>query len=316
MRSFLFRTVAFMIAGLIIPAIILLLPIDKKYQYTFVKNACSLKSSYIYHRTYEDSLPVDVAFMGSSHTMCGISDTIVQRVLTDQGKSARVANMGFCRLGRDMEYLIFKDLVTHKKPKVLVLEVRQEEAEMSHHDFGYMADMGDVLAPPMIVNQSYFTDLANAFTVRLNYVRDILSHKEYNLPYTAADLAEVHINTIADTAMLYGGARWRWDRYYSHPRAAWADDMMTRYPKSYVGKIMALAKEHNVKVIFLYIPNFGYPNHSPKEQKYYRQLSELVMMPDSFYDATKNWRDDEHFNTPAAMVLSDTIAHHVAKYLR
>lgn len=315
MKKFLSKTLVFMMIALLIPVLILLLPIDKKYQYSFVKNACTLKSNYIFHRLYEDSLPLDVVFLGSSHTMCGINDSIVQKTLHDQGRQFQVSNMGFCRLGRDMEYLIFKDIIRHKKPELLVLEVRQDEPELSHPDFGYMADISDVLAPPMILNRSYFPDLANAFTVRLNYTRDILSHKDYNTPYAAPYLAFLEKNIIADTADLYKEVRFRWNRYYSHPRSAWADDLMTRYPKSYIQKIMALAKENQVKVVMLYIPNFGYPFHQPKELTYYRQMADVILMPQSFFDDEKNWMEAEHLNCNAAAIMSDSVGHYISRYL-
>jgi len=304
------------ILGLVAIAVfILLVPIDKKYQYAFVKNVCSLKSNYIYHRIYEDTVPVDVVFLGSSHTMCGINDSVVQSVLYAHDQRLQVSNLAFCRLGRDMDYLIFKDLLHRKKPKWLVLEVRQEEPELSHPDFGSMADIGDVLAPPVIVNQSYFGDLTNAFTVRLNYIRDVLFQNEYNAPYEAPHLAFLHENIVADTSVLYAGARFRWNRYYSHTRPAWGDRIMTRYPKSYVKMIMDMAKANNVKVVMLYIPNFGYPYHKPKELNYYRQITDVILMPDSFFDNEKHWMEEEHLNKSAALILSDSVGHYLAAHM-
>lgn len=316
MKKFLSKILVFMMVALLIPAVILLLPVDKKYQYAFVKNACTLKSNYIYHRIYEDPLPLDVVFLGSSHTMCGVNDSIVQKILWDQGKQISVSNMGFCRLGRDVEYAIFHDILIRKSPKLLVLEVRQDEPEYSHPDFGYMANLGDVLAPPLIVNRSYFTDLSNAFTVRLNYMRDILSQKDYNnTTYQLPHLIFPDKDIIADTADLHREARSRWDRYYNKPRSKWLDRIMTCYPKSYVEMIMNLAKEHHVKVVMLYIPNFGYPYHYPKEINYYRQMADVIIMPHDFFDQEKNWMEAEHLNSSAAAILSDSVGHYISRYL-
>ena len=315
MRRFILKTLAFILGLLIIAIVILLVPIDKKYQYAFVKNVCSLKSNYIYHRIYEDTLPVDVVFLGSSHTMCGINDSIVQSVLEAQGRHLQVSNLGFCRLGRDLEYAIFKDLLRRKKPKLLVLEVRQEEPELSHPDFGSIADIGDVLNPPLIINQSYFGDLTGAFTVRLNYIRDVLFQNDINAPYEAPHLAFLQKNIVADTSVLYTGVRHRWERYYSHTRPAWGDRIMTSYPKSYVKMMMDMAKANNIKVVMLYIPNFGYPYHKPKELNYYRQITDVILMPDSFLDNEKNWMEDEHLNRSAADILSDSVGHYIASHL-
>jgi hypothetical protein len=315
MDKYVLRIMILVAEALVFGLIILLCPIDKKYQYAFVKSACSLKSNYIYHRIYEDTLPIDVVFIGSSHTMCGINDSVVQKALDERGWHLQVSNMSFCRSGRDIDYVILKDLMQHKKPKWLVLEVKTEEPELGHPDFGYIADIGDILMPTVIINQSYFSDLANAYTVRLNYIQDIFSRKNYNTPYEAPHLAFLRANRIADTSVLYAGARFRWNRYYSHTRSAWSDRIMTRYPKSYVKRIIDLAKSNDVKVVMLYIPDFGYPYHKPKELNYYRQMADVMLMPDSFFDDEKNWMEDIHLNCSAAAILSDSVAHYLAAHM-
>jgi hypothetical protein len=244
--------------------------------------------------------------------MCGINDSIVQKVLDDQGRHLRVSNVSFCRAGRDMDYAIFKDLMSHKKPKWLVLEVKQDEPELSHPDFGYVADIGDVLNPTLMINQSYFGDLTGAFTVRLNYIRDILFQNVYNTPYDAPHLAFLRENIVADRSVLHSDARFRWNRYFSHTRPEWGDRIMTRYPKSYVQKIIDMAKSNNVKVVMLYIPVFGYPYHKPKELNYYKQVADVILMPENFFDNEKHWMDSEHLNKSAASILSDSVGHYIA----
>lgn len=298
-----------------LPVLLLLLPVNRKYQYAFVKNACSLKSNYIYHRIYEDPLPLDVVFIGSSHTMCAIDDSIVQKVLEDQGRHLHVSNMSFCRSGRNMDYVIFKDILQRKKPRFLVLEVKQEEPELGHPDFGYLADVSDILCPPLIINRDFFPDLIKAYTVRMNYHRDNLFGVDHDTPYEPPHLAFLRKNITADTSVLYNGARFRWERYYSHTRPVWGDSMMTRYPKSYVRMIIDLARSNNIKVVMLYIPNFGYPYHKPKELNYYRQMADVILMPDSFFDNEKHWMEEEHLNTSAAAILSDSLGHYIAAHL-
>ena len=194
-----------------------------------------------------------------------------------------------------------------------MLEVRQEEPELGHPDFGYMADIRDVLDPPLVVNQSYFSALSNAFTVRLNYARDILCRNTFSSQYEAQRPAFMEKVIIADTSVLYSGARQRWNKYYSHTRPQWTDDLMTRYPKRYIAMIMDLAKANNVKVIMLYIPNFGYPYHKPKELNYYRQIADVMLMPESFFDNEKNWMEDEHLNSAASVILSDSVANYIGR---
>lgn len=317
MKRFLIKTFVFVALASLIPAAILLWPVSKRYQYAFVRNDCAAKSNYIYHRLYEDTTPIDIAFIGTSHTMCGVSDSIVNSVLRQQGMHARVANLAICRVGRNMDYVVIKDLLkTKRHPKLIVLEVKQEEPDLSHPDFGYRAEIGDVLLPQSPVDVQYFKDLAAAFNVRLNYLRDEMTGRECDGEYEAPSLGIYRQQGIADTAVLYQGALRRWERYYSQPRAAWLDSLMLRYPKAYMSEIMQMAREVHTKVVLFYIPNYGYPWHKPRELAYYRGLADVYLMPDSFYDNKGNWIEDEHLNADGAAILSDSVAHYIARQLR
>lgn len=316
MRQFLTKTLVSALIVSVILAGILVLPIDKRYQYAFVKNDCAAKSNYIYHRLYEDTTGINVAFIGSSHTMCGLNDSIVHYHLTQSGTDINVANLAICRIGRNMDYAIIKDLLKTKHPRMIVLEVKQEEPDLSHPEFGYRADIMDVLVPHSIVDAHYIIDVANAFTVRLNYWRDRLTMKKYDATYEEPSKAIYRQHSIADTTLLRQGAQRRWEHYYSQPRAAWIDSLMLRYPKAYISEIMAMAKENHTQVVMLYIPNYGYPWHKPRYLRYYRQLGDVYLMPDSFYDNRQYWIEDEHLNATGATVLSDSVAAYLSRQLR
>ncbi|MBS1592798.1 MAG: hypothetical protein JST90_00630 [Bacteroidetes bacterium] len=295
---------------------IMMLPVDKRYQYAFSKSDCTPKSNYIYHRLYEDSTPIDIAFIGTSHTMCGISDSIVHRKLRTHRIDRCLANLAICRVGRNMDYVIIKDLLKTKRPQLIVLEVKQEEPDLSHPEFGYRADIADVLVPYSIVDVQYFTDFINAFRVRVSYLQSKLGIKEYDATWEEPSQAIYRQHGVADTAILRRGAQRRWERYYSQPRNAWVDSLMLRYPMSYISGIMQMARESHARVLMLYIPNYGYPWHKPRHLSYYRQLADVYLMPDSFYDNKNYWIEDEHLNADGAAILSDSIAAYIARQLR
>lgn len=315
-RQFLIKTLVSVLIVLLILAAILLLPIDRRYQYAFVQNDCTAKSNYIYHRLYEDSAGIDIGFIGSSHTMCGVNDSIVDFHLKQSGIDINIANLAICRIGRNMDYAIIKDLLKTKHPRVIVLEVKQEEPDLSHPEFGYRADISDVLIPSSIVDAHYFTDIANAFTVRLNFLRDKLTMKKYDVTYEEPSKAIYRQHGLADAAVLSQGAQRRWEHYYSQPRAAWADSLMLCYPLAYISEIMAMAKQSHTKVVMLYIPNYGYPWHKPRYQRYYQQFTDVYLMPDSFYDNKRYWIEDEHLNAEGATILSDSVAAYLYRQLR
>ncbi len=292
---------------------ILLLPVDKKYQYGFLISDCSYKSNLIYHRMAEDTLPLDALLLGTSHTMCGVNDSLIEDGLKRRGVSMNISSMAICLIGRNMDYAILKDVLKYKKPKLLILEVRQDEPEFGHPNFGYVADIGDIFSEPAYVNRTFASDLYNAFVVRLNYQRDRLCLTYKPTIFTPTEPRFTKRVITADTSVLYNGVRNRWERYFKHKHPAWQDNLMTRYPKYYVDAILDLANKNGVKVMFLYLPTFGYPYHAPKELAYYRQRAPLLMMPFDFYDNTSLWCDDDHLNATAAITVSDSVAAFIKK---
>ncbi|MBS1686387.1 MAG: hypothetical protein JSS76_16730 [Bacteroidetes bacterium] len=316
MKRFLIKISVFVLLLGFACLIILLLPIDKRYQYAFSKTDCTAKSNYIYHRLYQDTTAVDVVFIGSSHTMCGINDSIVHLRLQESGVHATIANLAICRLGRNMDYVIIKDLLRTKHPRLIVLEVKQEEPDRSHPEFGYRADLADVLMPASPIDLSYFTDVANAFVMRTAALKDRIAGEDLLTPYESPSVSIYRQQRVADTAVLVQGARRRWERYYSQPRVAWLDSLTLSYPKAYMAEIMRLEQEGHARVVFLYIPNYGYPWRKPRELAYYRQLADVYLMPEAFFDDTKHWIEDEHLNADGATILSDSAAAYIARQLR
>jgi len=41
----------------------------------------------------------------------------------------------------------------------------------------------------------------------------------------------------------------------------------------------------------------------------------VILMPNSFFDNEKYWMEDEHLNTSAAAILSDSVGHYIAGHL-
>ena len=107
--------------------------VDKSFSYHFVKGECEDKASWMYHRTFEDERNIDVVFSGASQTSCAIMDQLISEKLTvAEGREVNVVNYGYCRRGRDIQYVMLKDLFTKKHPTLLILEVYEDEPKKSH----------------------------------------------------------------------------------------------------------------------------------------------------------------------------------------
>lgn len=120
--------ILFFLPFLIGVVVLFLIPVNKKFSFNFVKGECDNKASWIYHRIFEDERPIDIAFMGASQTGCAIMDKTIEKLLSDSlGRNINVANLGYCRRGRDIQYVMLKELFRHKKPSILVIEVAEDE---------------------------------------------------------------------------------------------------------------------------------------------------------------------------------------------
>src|ERR1700730_19429388 len=61
-----------------------------------------LRLAEVYERVDQDLRPIDVAFIGTSHTMNGIDDRGIEETLATAGVGANVAHLGVMFPGRDL----------------------------------------------------------------------------------------------------------------------------------------------------------------------------------------------------------------------
>src|SRR5687767_9647068 len=109
MRKFILHTTLFLLPLLAGATIIFFLPTDRKRSYHYLTKDCEGRGAWMYRRIFERPEPVDVAFLGSSHTINGINDTLINQQLI--GKKMTACNLGYCRLGRDLQLVLIKHLI-------------------------------------------------------------------------------------------------------------------------------------------------------------------------------------------------------------
>ena len=121
MLKFTFKIAVFI---LVLFITILQWPISKERMYKRLQNDCYGYAGWIYDRIYTNPNPVDIAFVGSSHTINGVDDKLINSKI--QGK--QVTNFGYCRPGRNLDYLMVRDLIEKKHPELIILEMREYDA--------------------------------------------------------------------------------------------------------------------------------------------------------------------------------------------
>ena len=169
MKRFLKNTILFLALPITGLAFLFLPDYDKAFAWHFIKGDCGGHGARMYDRIYENTKPVDMAFLGSSHIISALNDEQIEDSIQSQGIDLHFANLGYCRLGRNMTYVLFKELMKKKQTKYVILEVRNDEDRYSHPMFPYLAKSEDIWNPVILFNRDLFSDIYLATTARVEY---------------------------------------------------------------------------------------------------------------------------------------------------
>jgi hypothetical protein len=308
MKRFLFNIALFLLP--ILASIIWLFQSDyqRSFAYYFVKNDCFNQGEWIYDRLYDNAKPVDIAFIGTSHTINGVHDILIEKMLNEGRKTdtVDVLSVAYCRHGSNMHYLILKELLKNKKPKILIVEVLEEIRTNSHPIFPYFAQKED-LNLDIPFHRDYFKDYYTATTLRIEQRK-----KEWLYEYP---------NRIFNSR-LYGNLTFP-DTFPKAELAAFSERHLVKieqnknrffkktgidFPKLYLQKIKTLCDKNNVELKFLYLPAYGGINVEPTEMQLYQDLAAVLLPPKDILNNPDYWHDTEHLNTVGAEVLGKWLA--------
>jgi hypothetical protein len=296
MRHFLNKIAIF--ASILIGLILLVfaIPFDKKFAYHFIKGDCYGQGKYLWHRMAINTKPIDVAFIGSSRTIHAVWESKIEDIIAEKSeKRPNLANLGYCRLGENLPFILLNDLLKYKKPKICVLEIRENPDQMSHPMSGYLVDTKDISSPEIFANQRVFSDFLHAFTVRLESIKSRLWERKVN--------SEEAINfqygygadkSVADKTYLENLKRKNAEKLEKEPNLSF-------FARKNLEKTVALAAEKGVKIVFLYLPAYQTPSEKqPNFLDFYKQYGEVWIPPTKILENTDFWLDEGHFNDAGA----------------
>jgi len=297
-------------AGIVI---LFLVPVDKNFSYHFVKGECDNKASWIYQRIFEHDENIEIAFTGASQTSCAIMDEYLEKELTKvAGHDIKVANLGYCRRGRDIQFVMLKDLFQQKKPKILVIEIAEDEPKKSHPVFPYLAESHDLWGSIVFFNQRYFLNIWKGIAVRFEYLKHVLFQEESLIKkQNTESFGYLPSTQIAESEIIKQNET-DWKNRLSKVKPQLVRNIELNYSKHYVEKIVNLARQHNCEVLFLYLPESGSKIKIPLLTDYYKTLGRLILLPDSIVTNPLNWKDATHFNDSGALEVSDFIVSEIS----
>lgn len=315
MKKFVQNIAVFFIPVFIGVILLFAVPVNKKFSYQFVKGECSNIASWIYSRTFENSKSIDIAFSGASHFACGIMDELIDNELNNNSDSpVTVANLGYCRGGRDVQYVMLKDILKHKKPKILFIEIAEDEPRKSHPVFPFLAESNDLFSSFEFFNQRYFKSLWNGLIVRFEFFKFKLMHKTYFTPDNTTDFGYLYSDQLASSEEMESNRK-AWKDKLNRPKPELIKTIERNYSKHYLTKIVQLANHHNCRVLFFYLPESGSNLKEPLNMKFYETLAPVVSLPDTIINNPANWKDPMHFNDTGAKKTSLFIVSVIEKEL-
>lgn len=314
--------VAIAVTAVLVLGALALLPDDRyaRFAHASTESPHYLRIRWIYERIHFDRTPIDVAFIGTSHSQSAIDSRIVEEAMRARGQDVHVVNFAVPHLGRDLHWLLGRELLENRTVRELVVEVQDYEPRAPHPAFQRLGSVRDLVTSPVVINTGYLDNLVR-------------------LPRREVDLALPGINgTDAprfvperydgahwdDTAVLHGFTA---PRTAAYPEAKLVADaamlrtqlanndalarrfampdgcsLLLRYNRHYLDALLRLAREKGVHVTFLYLPFFAGPATPPKAA-YYDVFGE-TLTPGAILADPAIWLNVDHLNVHGARRVS------------
>lgn len=305
MKQFLNKILIFCIPFLIMAIILFVLPFNKQFGYLYIKGSCFNRGAFIFDRVFESNKPVDVAFIGTSHTLNAINDSLLETTFPNTNFS----NIAYCWQGINMEYVLLKDIITQKHPDKIVFEVREREEQISHKMFPYIADNNDIWQQPFLSNPSCFGNVLTALTTRVEMqtkqkhiiLNNNTAHKKFGFEARGE---------FASNSDLEKSKQVQFNNYNTSTGNL-ANDTLSGYTLFYFEKMMQLCNQNNVQIYFIYLPNYGGELAEPINIASYKKHGSVLLPPDSIMNNKNNWANTSHLNSNGAQLITTWLADHL-----
>ncbi len=295
MKQFVKKTLFFSLPVLVGLSFIFFIKTNREFCYNYVKGDCDQRGKLLYKKMYEDKNKVDYLFVGSSKTWNDINDELLENLInTPDSYPHRLFNVGYCRFGRNLDYLFFKEFLKRNQVKKIFLEVRADESTTSHPMFPYLASGKEVLEGAFALNTSLFPEIYDHLLMNINYFR-------CKINLTSADSNKTNpflhgYNNIEKTI-----APELLDKFYEEETKQKHGSALTyRFSNYYLQKIRSLCEKRKIELAFIYLPSYANVNKTPAFLKKYEEWGKVIIAPDSIFKNKTYWKDVAHFNSYGA----------------
>lgn len=275
-----------------------------EFAFHYIENDCYNHGAWIYDRIIHNTTPIDIAFIGSSHTIHAFQEEKMEKQI---GSNYHLTNLGYCRYGRNLQYVLLKFLLKQKSPKLIVIEVHEDEEKNSHDIFPYLADTKDLLCTPTPINRDYFSDLFHGASARLaGFKARYIFEEKY--PEANPSLYGYGDESRMATENELKENEEAWQRRLQRREIPAIEKIKMKYPLAYLEKIVGLLNDKKIPFLFVYLPESGSKLKKPKYAEIYQQWAPILYPPESIFNDTTNWMDASHLNNKGSGLLSQWMA--------
>jgi hypothetical protein len=306
-----------------------LLPENSYQRWQLVDGTVEEPLRWGYERIHFDARPIDIAIIGSSKTMLGLSASRIEEQLSSEGKPVHVVNFSAPVEGRNVGWAVLDELFKSKSPKLIVIGITREPFPYGHPAFKYVAPAHAIVYPPAPLLHNYFYDLANLPSRKLKLFSASLAPNLFGLrdrfdpeiyARTRSDFSSgswvsegklIDMDREVTPAALLAQAR--------HPATS-KSKLVTRAlawccnegdEHVYVAEIARLAQAHGAKLLFVLLPEFN-DRSEIRERDFLERYGKIVDMSD-LADQDKLYQSSGHLNHAGALIASDRIANEVRR---
>jgi hypothetical protein len=279
-----------------------------------------LRLAEVYDRIAQNPRPIDIAFVGSSHTMNGIDDRGIEDNLAQQGVAADVANLGVMWMGRDLHLFLIRELLARKTPKLIVLELNEHEPPYGHPLLPYVAAASDMFCchfwfdldfPKMFL---LFLKEQTRGVVSILWRPDVTAvsaSKSWDFGWDPVD--RVWDSRTPKTPSLGD----RFERLLGERSKAFAYRLTAAFGDDTVAQIVELARSRHVQILFLYLPEYVYAAYESEDNvSFHEKLAPTIRLPGEVVADPLNWFDVAHLNRAGALKVVPELSAQIAAYLR
>ena len=299
-----------------------LLPHDRYIRWQDERLEAYARLGWVYERIHFDPTPVDVAFVGTSHSLNGIDGAAVTRAAAEAGRSClNVVNLAIPSYGRNLHWTIVRELLRTRPVRTLVLEVLENETRKAHPLFVEVADAAEIVGAPVLFNERYVTDLLLLPMRQALLFLKTMAPAQFGLRaafesdrYDGPDVDNTRVVQVGGRVLTRPNDRRedpaRLDREAQGILAGKRLHMLGKalapfeyaIPDRYLPLILSLARLRGVDVVPLYLPGYGMPD-APIEPWPYPEADKMLFVND-ILRKPENWGDVFHLNQFGAAELS------------